>query len=58
MLTSIRYDQVTKDAMGSTLDVWQADQRAYACSPCVGPDRHWGRVGYVVEVLLGTGHCA
>lgn len=56
MLSAIRYDQVTKDEMGSTLDVWQEDQRSYMCSPCIGPDRHWGGVGYVDEVLLGSVH--
>lgn len=57
--SSIRYDHVAKNEVGSTLDVWQVDQRTYMCSPCVGPDRHWGRVGCVDEVLLGTVHrCA
>lgn len=53
MHLSISYDHVAKDEMGSTLDVWQADHRAYMCSACVGSNRHWGRVGCVDEVLLG-----
>lgn len=60
MFSSIRYDHVTKDEMGSTLDVWQADQRACVFSlrrsrPTLGKGGVWMRFFWALCIdVLGS----